>query len=73
MPIAPDGQDGEVNRRSETAVAEHDGHKSLYSESFYLPEVFWALYGGTTYHDVKARYDPRSRLLDLYAKAVARR
>jgi FAD/FMN-containing dehydrogenase len=73
VPIAPDGQDGEVNRRIETAVAEHDGHKSLYSESYYLPEEFWALYGGTTYHDVKARYDPRSRLLDLYAKAVARR
>jgi FAD/FMN-containing dehydrogenase len=73
VPIAPGGQDGEVNRRIETAVAEHDGHKSLYSESYYPPEEFWALYGGTTYHDVKARYDPRSRLLDLYAKAVGRR
>jgi FAD/FMN-containing dehydrogenase len=73
VPIAPGGRKGEVNRRIEMAVAAHDGHKSLYSESYYPPEEFWALYGGTTYHEVKARYDPRSRLLDLYAKAVGRR
>jgi hypothetical protein len=45
----------------------------LYSDSYYRPEEFWALYGGTTYAEVKARYDPGSRLLDLYAKAVSRR
>src|ERR1035437_9418234 len=73
VPIPPGGRDGEVNRRIEKAVAAHDGHKSLYSESYYAPEEFWALYGGTAYRDVKKRYDPRSRLLDLYVKAVGRR
>ena len=73
VPIAPGDRDGEVNRRIEKAVADHDGHKSLYSESYYPPEEFWALYGGRAYREVKAGYDPESRLLDLYAKAVGRR
>ena len=73
VPIAPGGRDGDVNRLLEGAVADHDGHKSLYSEAYYPPGEFWALYGGTAYHEVKARYDPGSRLLDLYAKAVGRR
>ena len=46
------------------------GHKSLYSDAFYDREEFDALYGGDTYSAVKKRYDPGSRLLDLYAKAV---
>ena len=33
-------------------------------------DEFWALYGGEDYHAAKKRYDPQSRLLDLYAKAV---
>ena len=53
--------------------SELDGHKSLYSDAFYSPEEFDALYGGETYRAVKQRYDPDSRLLDLYAKAVQRR
>jgi FAD/FMN-containing dehydrogenase len=73
VPILPESRDGEVNRRIEGAVADHDGHKSLYSDSYYPAEEFWALYGGATYAEVKARYDPGSRLLDLYAKAVGRR
>jgi FAD/FMN-containing dehydrogenase len=73
VPVPAGGGGGEVNRRIERAVAQHDGHKSLYSESFYPPEEFWALYGGAVYREVKARYDPGSRLLDLYAKAVGMR
>jgi FAD/FMN-containing dehydrogenase len=73
VPIAAGDPAGEVNRRIEKAVAVHDGHKSLYSDSYYPPEEFWALYGGGAYREVKARYDPGSRLLDLYAKAVGRR
>ena len=34
---------------------------------------FDELYGGETYKTVKKTYDPDSRLLDLYAKAVQRR
>jgi FAD/FMN-containing dehydrogenase len=73
VPISPGGRDGQVNRRIEKSVADHDGNKSLYSQSYYPAEEFWALYGGTTYANVKALYDPASRLLDLYAKAVGGR
>jgi FAD/FMN-containing dehydrogenase len=65
--------EGETNRRIEHKVGELDGHKSLYSESYYSAEEFDALYGGETYQAVKAKYDPDSRLLDLYSKAVQRR
>lgn len=73
VPIAPGGSDGDVNRRVEQAVAESGGHKSLYSDSCYEEDRFWSLYGGAAYREVKARYDPDARLLDLYAKAVTRR
>jgi FAD/FMN-containing dehydrogenase len=73
VPMVVGDPAGEVNRNIEKAVAAHDGHKSLYSDSYYPPGEFWALYGGGAYRDVKACYDPDSRLLDLYAKAVGRR
>jgi FAD/FMN-containing dehydrogenase len=65
--------EGETNRRIERKVSELDGHKSLYSDAFYSREEFDQLYGGEAYRAAKVRYDPDSRLLDLYAKAVQRR
>jgi len=65
--------EGATNRRIEGKVSELDGHKSLYSDSFYTREEFDELYGGESYNTVKKAYDPDSRLLDLYAKAVQRR
>ncbi|TFD78261.1 FAD-binding oxidoreductase [Cryobacterium fucosi] len=65
--------EGQTNRLIERKVSELRGHKSLYSDSYYSPEEFGDLYGGQTYRTVKRRYDPDSRLLDLYAKAVQRR
>ena len=65
--------EGETNRLIERKVSELDGHKSLYSDAYYSVEEFDALYGGETYKTVKKTYDPDSRLLDLYAKAVQRR
>ncbi|WP_395242711.1 FAD-binding oxidoreductase [Agromyces sp. MMS24-K17] len=65
--------EGEANRRIEREVTALEGHKSLYSDAFYTREEFDALYGGDAYRAVKRRYDPDSRLLDLYAKAVQRR
>ncbi len=65
--------EGATNRRIEAKVSALDGHKSLYSDSFYTPDEFDQLYGGETYNTVKKTYDPDSRLLDLYAKAVQRR
>jgi FAD/FMN-containing dehydrogenase len=64
---------GETNRLIEAKVGSLDGHKSLYSDSFYTREEFDELYGGAVYGTVKKIYDPDSRLLDLYAKAVQRR
>ncbi|SPM34096.1 FAD/FMN-containing dehydrogenase [Mycobacterium rhizamassiliense] len=70
----PAGADeGATNRAIEAKVSELDGHKSLYSDSFYTREKFDELYGGQAYNTVKESYDPDSRLLDLYAKAVQRR
>ncbi|HET9892384.1 MAG TPA: FAD-binding oxidoreductase, partial [Mycobacterium sp.] len=65
--------EGATNRMIEAKVDELDGHKSLYSDSFYSREEFDELYGGEAYNTVKKTYDPDSRLLDLYAKAVQRR
>lgn len=62
--------EGETNRRIERKVSELEGHKSLYSDAYYSREEFDQLYGGETYKTVKKTYDPDSRLLDLYAKAV---
>jgi FAD/FMN-containing dehydrogenase len=66
-------EEGHTNKLIERKVSELDGHKSLYSDSFYTAEEFDELYGGEAYRTVKKNYDPDSRLLDLYAKAVQRR
>lgn len=58
------------NRRVEEEVTRLGGHKSLYSDSFYSEDDFWALYNGADYAGLKETYDPQGRLLDLYAKCV---
>ncbi|TFD54553.1 FAD-binding oxidoreductase [Cryobacterium frigoriphilum] len=76
VPVGPapgETNTGESNRRIEDKVGELDGHKSLYSDSYYSRRDFDELYGGETYRAVKKSYDPDSRLLDLYSKAVQRR
>ncbi len=65
--------EGATNRLIEAKVTALDGHKSLYSDSYYTRDEFDELYGGEAYKTVKKSYDPDSRLLDLYAKAVQRR
>lgn len=71
--IEPGQAEGDKNREIEAAVADFDGHKSLYSDAYYDEETFWAAYGGQNYPALKQRYDGDGRLLDLYAKAVGRR
>jgi FAD/FMN-containing dehydrogenase len=73
VPIAADRRDGDVNRAIEAAVADHGGHKSLYSDAYYEEQTFAAMYGGTEYRLVKKAYDPDHRLTGLYEKAVGRR
>jgi FAD/FMN-containing dehydrogenase len=64
---------GHFNRLVERKVSELGGVKSLYSESYFPREEFWATYGGDAYRALKARYDPQARLPDLYEKCVLRR
>ncbi|MDH6196509.1 FAD/FMN-containing dehydrogenase [Mycobacterium frederiksbergense] len=71
VPVGP--EEGHTNKLIEAKVSELDGHKSLYSDSYYPREDFDELYGGEIYRTVKKSYDPDSRLLDLYSKAVLRR
>jgi FAD/FMN-containing dehydrogenase len=71
VPVGP--EPGFTNRTIEEKVSALNGHKSLYSDAFYSAEEFDELYGGEDYKAVKKIYDPNSRLLDLYAKAVQRR
>ena len=71
MPVGP--EEGYTNKLIEHKVGELDGHKSLYSDSYYSADEFDALYGGEVYKTVKKTYDPDSRFLDLYAKAVQRK
>ncbi|HYJ66943.1 MAG TPA: FAD-binding oxidoreductase [Nocardioidaceae bacterium] len=73
VPIRPGATDGDLNRAIESAVAAHDGHKSLYSDAYYDRETFDRLYGGVTLTQVKKQYDPGHRLTGLYDKAVGRR
>jgi FAD/FMN-containing dehydrogenase len=64
---------GHYNRKVERKAAELGGLKSLYSDSYYSEEEFWAAYGQAEYAALKARYDPEGRLGDLYAKCVTAR
>ncbi|HWH48544.1 MAG TPA: FAD-binding oxidoreductase [Burkholderiales bacterium] len=63
---------GHFNRLIERKVAELGGIKSLYSESCYPREEFWAIYGESAYRRLKDKYDPQGRLRDLYDKCVLR-
>ncbi|MFE6924064.1 FAD-binding oxidoreductase [Nocardia sp. NPDC057663] len=73
VPSKPGQPDGAANRAIEKIVSEFDGHKSLYSDSYYAEDEFAELYGGETYSALKNRYDPDQRLLNLYSKAVQRK
>ena len=63
---------GFVNRRIERKVAEVGGVKSLYSDSYFGEDEFWAIYNRPAYRALKERYDPAGALGDLYAKCVLR-
>jgi len=73
VPVGDDAPSSPLNRAIEAKVSELDGHKSLYSESFYDPETFDRLYDGPHLAAVKQRYDPDDRLTSLYDKAVRQR
>ncbi len=63
---------GDRNRRIERAVRALGGIKSLYSDSYYTEDEFWAIYDREAYAGLKRRYDPDGVLPDLYVKCVLR-
>ncbi|MDZ7784200.1 MAG: FAD-binding oxidoreductase [Halioglobus sp.] len=63
---------GYLNRKIEQKVQELGGIKSLYSDSFFEPDEFWAIYSRPVYDELKARYDPDNKFGDLYQKTVLR-
>ncbi|HEU5474154.1 MAG TPA: FAD-binding oxidoreductase [Actinophytocola sp.] len=73
VPLEPGAGDGTHNRLIERKVIELDGHKSLYSTSYFDEDEFWELYNGTSYRELKRSYDPAGRLPDLYDKCVRTR
>jgi FAD/FMN-containing dehydrogenase len=64
--------EGHFNRLIEHKLAELGGIKSLYSDSYFTPEEFWEVYNKPAYDKLKAKYDPKDRLSDLYRKCVLR-
>ena len=64
---------GDRNRRVERMVRALGGIKSLYSDSWYAEDEFWAIYTRAAYGELKRRYDPSGVLGDLYDKCVRRR
>jgi len=64
--------EGHFVRLIERKLAEFDGIKSLYSDSYYSADEFWALYNKPAYDKLKTKYDPNGRLSDLYRKCVLR-
>jgi FAD/FMN-containing dehydrogenase len=63
---------GYFNRLVERHVLEAGGIKSLYSDAYFTREEFARAYRLDAYAALKARYDPRGRLLGLYEKCVLR-
>ena len=72
-PLPRGAYDGFHNRSIELEVARLGGAKSLYSTSYYDPDMFYELYGGERYRELKSKYDPDGRLLELYDKVVRAR
>jgi FAD/FMN-containing dehydrogenase len=71
--VGADAPGAPRNRAIEAKVHDLDGHKSLYSDSFYDQDTFDRLYDGANLTAVKHRYDPDDRFISLYEKAVTRR
>jgi FAD/FMN-containing dehydrogenase len=73
VPLPAGRVDGYYNRLVEDEVTKLDGHKSLYSTSFYAEDEFYRRYNGDAYQALKRAYDGEGRLLTLYEKCVTGR
>jgi len=61
---------GHFNRLIERKVGALGGIKSLYSDSYFPPDEFWAIYDKQAYDALKAKYDPQGVFKNLYEKTV---
>jgi FAD/FMN-containing dehydrogenase len=61
---------GHFNRLIERKVQELGGIKSLYSDSYFPENEFWAIYDKTAYDALKKKYDPNGAFKNLYEKTV---
>lgn len=68
--VPSDKEEGYYNRLVEQKVLELGGIKSLYSTAYYSPEVFWSIYDKPLYDRLKAKYDPKGLLSNLYDKCT---
>ncbi|GAA5112574.1 FAD-binding oxidoreductase [Haloechinothrix salitolerans] len=68
--LRDDEEVGDRNAEIERVVTALDGHKSLYSTSFYTEDEFRKLYNGAEHDQLKRRYDPDGRLPGWYDKCV---
>lgn len=64
---------GYYNRQIEEKVIAFGGMKSLYSDSYFLPEQFWKIYNKPAYERLKQKYDPQGQLNNLYSKCVLKK
>lgn len=65
--------EGFLNRKIEVTTTELNGIKSLYSDAFFNETEFWDIYRGDAYQNLKDRYDPNGKFLNLYEKCVLRK
>ncbi len=70
--VPSDKEEGHFNRLVEQKVLELGGIKSLYSTVYYSSEEFWGIYDKSLYDRLKAKYDPRGLLKNLYDKCAER-
>ena len=64
---------GHLNRKIERKTADLGGIKSLYSDAYFEEDEFWAIYRSENYWELKERYDPNGKFLNLYEKSVLRK
>lgn len=70
--IRTDKPDGFYNKKIEAITQQLGGKKSLYSSVCYTESEFWKIYNKPLYSQLKEKYDPNSRLGNLYNKCTGR-
>lgn len=70
VPSRPDLPADHFNRLLERETVRLGGRKSLYSSVHFPEDEFWQIHDRRAYEELKRRYDPASRFLDLWTKVA---